>query len=245
MPITDYAETRKLQMDLVAAKTEGRIEDDIVLSLEHPRVFTLGRRGGRENLSVSEDFLKRERIPVIEVERGGDITYHGPGQLVIYPIVDLKAAGLQVGEFITLLEEVMLKTAAAWGVTAERNSLNRGVWVGNNKMGSIGICVRRGISFHGLALNVNISLEPFEWIRPCGLRGIGITSLERELSRELPMDEARKVIMRSIEEVFRVELVQTGLPELKARYETANELSLNAAGRDNAPPYSRLKGAGK
>jgi len=245
LPVTDYVEAWEFQKELAAARADGRIDRNIVLALEHPGVFTIGRRGGRQSLKVTDEFLKEAGAPVIEVERGGDITYHGPGQIVIYPIVNLEAAKLQIGEFITMLEEVMLKTAAAWGVTAERNSLNRGVWVGNNKMGSIGICVRRGVSFHGLSLNVNLSLDPFEWIRPCGLRGIGMTSLERELARKLPMDEVRKTIMRGIEEVFQVELIQTDLSELKSLFESADEPNPDAAGRDDAPPYSQSKGAGK
>ncbi len=229
LPVTDYIEAWGLQKKLAAARADKRIDRDIVMALEHPSVFTIGRRGGRQNLKVADEFLKEAGASVVEVERGGDITYHGPGQIVVYPIVNLEVAGLQIGRFMTLLEEVMLKTAAAWGVAAERNDLNRGVWVGNNKMGSIGICVRRGISFHGLALNVNLSLEPFEWINPCGLRGIGMTSLERELSRKIPLDEVRRTVMRSIEEVFHVQLIRASLSELKSLFESADEIDLNAA----------------
>jgi lipoate-protein ligase B len=217
LPVADYVEVWKLQQDLVAAKAEKIIEDDVVLCLEHPRVFTIGRRGGRENLRVSDDFLEREGVPVIEVERGGDITYHGPGQLVLYPIVHLDRARLDIGEFISSLEEVMLDTSAALGVSAERNSLNRGIWVGKNKVGNIGICVRRGIAFHGLSLNVNVALEPFGWINPCGLYGISATSFERELSRTISMDLARETIERSVEKIFEVNLVKTSLIELRRR----------------------------
>ncbi len=215
LPITDYMEAKGLQLDLLAAKAEKKIEEDIVLLLEHPRVFTIGRRGGRENLIIAPDILERENIPVIDVERGGDITYHGPGQLVVYPIVHLERAGLDIGAFITALEEVMLETASALGVDAERNSLNRGIWIGNNKLGNIGICVRRGIAFHGLSLNVNVSLEPFGWINPCGLQGITVTSIEKELSRKIPMERARETMNRSIEKVFDVKLEKIGLSDLR------------------------------
>jgi lipoate-protein ligase B len=184
LPLTDYIEALNLQRDLVAAKARGELHDDLVLSLQHSPVFTIGRRGGREHLKVTEDFLKRSGIPVIEVERGGNITFHGPGQLVVYPIINLEAAGIRVDEYVHRLEEAMIRTAAAWGISAGRNRLNKGAWVGMNKLGSIGITIRHEVSFHGLAFNVNNSLEPFSWINPCGLEGIGVTSIERELSQE-------------------------------------------------------------
>ena len=142
--------------------------------------------------------------------------YHGPGQLVGYGIVDLHAAQLTVTDYVTALEEVMIRTAAHWGVIAERNPINRGVWVGNNKLGSIGIAVRRGITFHGFAFNVNTSLEPFSWINPCGLKGIGVTSLERELGHALLITEARQVLKHSIESAFQVQLAPTELRFLEA-----------------------------
>jgi lipoate-protein ligase B len=220
LPVTDYMDARRLQKELVAARIDKTIDDDIVISLEHPPVFTIGRRRGRENLTVSEEFLKAQGIPVIDVERGGNITFHAPGQLVVYPIIRLENAGLKIDQYITRLEEVMIQTAAAYGVRATRNSLNRGAWVGNNKLGSIGICVRRGIAFHGLALNVNLELEPFGWINPCGLHGIGVTSIERELSRHLPMDEVRSTMKRTMENAFKVMLVEASLSDLQSRMNT-------------------------
>lgn len=204
-PVIGYREAWDLQLRLVEARKAGQVKDTLLL-VEHPPVFTLGRRGGRENLSVSEEFLQERGIPLMHAERGGDITFHGPGQLVGYPIIDLHAAGLGVTEYVGRLEEVMIRTAAHWGVDAGRNSLNRGIWVGNSKLGSIGIAIRRGITFHGFALNVNICLEPFTWINPCGLQGIGMTSLELETSRKLPMDEVRGQVKNNIEAVFGIEL---------------------------------------
>ncbi|MBI5118575.1 lipoyl(octanoyl) transferase LipB [Candidatus Poribacteria bacterium] len=211
LPLTDYVEAWNLQRALVAAKARGELHDDLVLSLQHSPVFTIGRRGGREHLKVTEDFLKRSGIPVIEVERGGNITFHGPGQLVVYPIIDLEAAGIRVDEYVCRLEEAMIRTAAAWGISAGRNPLNKGVWVGGNKLGSIGLTIRHGVSFHGLAFNVNVRLDPFSWINPCGLDGVGVTSLERELSREVSLTAARERLMSHIEEVFDVNLVQRNL----------------------------------
>jgi len=214
LPATEYTKAWDLQNNLVGARKDGVIDKDIVLLLEHPPVFTLGRRGGLKNLTVSEDSLKKAGIPVIHVERGGDITFHGPGQVVMYPIIDLRAARLGVIDYVGLLEEVMIRTASDWGIGAERNPLNRGVWVGNNKLGSIGIAIRHGISFHGMAFNVNLSLKPFGWINPCGLQNIGITSMERELSRKVSMDKVREDIKRHVEAVFSIELVMTDLTQI-------------------------------
>jgi lipoyl(octanoyl) transferase len=211
LPLLEYGEAWQLQARLVAARRSELLGSDIFLLLEHPQVFTLGRRGGRENLTVSESFLEQSGIPIFHVERGGNITYHGPGQLVGYGIVDLQAAGLTVLDYVTGLEEVMIRTATHWGVPSERNPLNRGVWVGTSKLGSIGIAVRRGVAFHGFAFNVNLWLEPFSWINPCGLKGIGVTSLARELSCELSIIEVRQTLKRSIESVFQVRLVATKL----------------------------------
>jgi len=215
LPATEYKEAWHLQSNLVDAKYNKILHKNIVLLLEHPPVFTLGRRGGLNNLSVSENFLKKALIPVIQVERGGNITFHGPGQLVMYPIINLQAAKLSVVHYVENLEEVMIRTAADWGITAVRNPINRGVWVGNNKLGSIGIAIRRGICFHGMALNVNTSLEPFQWINPCGLQDTGITSMEHELSRKVSMKRVRERVKHHLEAVFGVSLMMTRLEKLK------------------------------
>ena len=214
LPVTEYKEAWALQGNLVTARKEKIIDANIVLLLEHAPVFTLGRRGGLDDLLVSKDFLKKNRTQVVQVERGGTITFHGPGQIIVYPIIDLRQAGLKVVDYVTGLEEVMIKTAEDWGIKAGRNSLNRGVWVGSNKLGSIGITVRHGISFHGLALNVNIPLKPFTWINPCGLKGIGMTSFEREVSRKVSMKKVREAVKCHFEAVFGVELVVTSLEKL-------------------------------
>ncbi|MGD2269393.1 MAG: lipoyl(octanoyl) transferase LipB [Desulfobacterales bacterium] len=207
----DYKKTLELQHDLVAARKTRVLDTDILLLVEHPAVFTLGRRGGLENLIVSRKFLDHCGIPVIQVERGGDITYHGPGQLIAYPIADLEAIRLDVNFYVESLEEVMIQTALEFGVDTHRSRLNRGIWVGCNKMGSIGIAVRRGVSFHGLALNINLSLEPFSWIHPCGLENVAMTSLQKESKRDINMQEARQVFLNRFKKVFEVELVATDL----------------------------------
>ncbi len=189
-----YAEARSLQHSLVEARRENRLPQDLLLLLEHPPTFTLGRRGGTENLTVPESFLLERGIPLIQAERGGDITFHGPGQLVGYPVMDLASARLSVTALVEALEEVMIRTAAARGLRAERNRLNRGVWAGGKKLGSVGIAIRHGISYHGFALNVNPDLTPFGWINPCGLRGVQMTSLEAALSLPVPMAAVQREV---------------------------------------------------
>lgn len=208
-PLVDYQEAWDLQVDLIAARKSGTLPEDVLVLLEHSPVFTLGRQGGRENLKVSDVFLQKSGIPLLQVERGGNITFHGPGQLVGYPIVDLRATPWGVAGYVERLEEVMLRTAAHWGVRARRNSLNHGIWIGGRKLGSLGIAVRRGIAFHGFAFNINISLEPFNWINPCGLPGIAVTSLAHELSERLSMSAVRKQLQDDIETVFGVQLAPT------------------------------------
>ncbi|MGD9175205.1 MAG: lipoyl(octanoyl) transferase LipB [Desulfobacterales bacterium] len=212
----DYRKAWALQEKLVTARRAGTLPYDIGLFLEHPPVFTLGRRGGRECMLVSDAFLEKAGIPVIQVERGGYITYHGPGQLVVYPIVDLQSARIKVVDFVSGLEDVMLQTAESWGITAKRNDANRGIWVGPKKMGSIGIAVRRGISFHGLALNVKTDLTPFRWIQPCGLKNVGMTSMQQESAQPLSMQQVRTVIKKQFEAVFGIQMVPQTQVELEA-----------------------------
>lgn len=206
LPTVEYKEVWDLQAHLVEARKADIIQNDLILLLEHQAVFTLGRRGGAEHMKMSENFLEQKGIPMIHVERGGSITFHGPGQLVVYIIIDLGKSRLGVAEYVYRLEETMKRVSGDWGIDAERNSLNHGVWVGNNKLGSIGIAVRRGVSFHGFALNVNTSLEPFTWMNPCGLEEVSITSMKEVLGKELPMKQVRDSVCFYIQEIFGVQL---------------------------------------
>lgn len=209
-----YHEAWDLQLKLVDARRTGDIDKDLFLVLEHTPVFTLGRRGGVENLTVPEEFIEDSGIPIVHVERGGSITFHAPGQIIVYPIVDLRAARMRVVDFVSHLEEVMIRTAAEWGISAERNALNRGIWVGQKKMGSVGIAVRRGIAFHGMALNVDVSLTPFEWINPCGLQGIDVTTMANESGQEIRTDTVRPAVKKHIESVFGIHLVERTLADI-------------------------------
>jgi len=215
--LIDYPEAWALQQKLVAARVDNRIDHDIMLFLEHPAVFTLGRRGGLDNLLVSETFLNDSGIPVIQVERGGVITYHGPGQIVVYPLMNLHNRRIGVKEFVAAMEEAMLQTAANWNIAAERNPINSGIWVGPQKMGSIGIALRKGVSFHGLALNVNLDLTPFSWIQPCGLQGVSMTSMKHELGHELPLNEVRNILKNQLKAALGITFENRYLSDLESQ----------------------------
>ena len=202
----EYTEALHLQYRLVAARKAGKLDKDVLIILEHQPVFTLGRRGGRENLLVSEAFLKDSGVDVVQTERGGNITYHGPGQLVVYLISNLESVRLGVHDFVERLETVMIRTAHQWGVTANSDEVNRGAWVGRRKLGSVGIALRRGISFHGLALNVDLSMDPFNWINPCGLENVDMTSLRQETDMPLSMPAVRKAVRRHFTHAFNASL---------------------------------------
>ena len=200
--VTDYAAAYSLQLALVEKRRNGTTADDVFLVTEHPSTFTLGRRGGRENLMVTESFLQEKKIPLVHIERGGDITFHGRGQLVIYPILHLREAGFTVADFVYCLEEVMIALAAKSGVAAARDPRNHGVWVGGRKLGSVGIAIRHGVTFHGLAVNINLDLEPFSWVNPCGLAGVSMTTISRECGREVTLDDARDDLIAQLSRIF-------------------------------------------
>jgi len=215
LPPMPYTEALALQHRLVAGRIDGRLDSDVVLMLEHAPVFTLGRRGGLEDLIVPRDRLTKAGIVVAAAERGGLITYHGPGQLVVYPILDLKTLGVGVRELVTALEQIMIDTAADFGIVADRDARNRGVWVGEKKLGSIGLAVRHGVSFHGLALNVDLDLTPFSWIHPCGLAGVAMTSLAAQGGIGVSMNTARRRLARHFASVLGCPLTLTALDTLK------------------------------
>jgi len=170
--------------------------DDTFLILEHEPVFTLGKRGGRENIIIKND------IPVYETERGGNITYHGPGQIMIYPVIDLKKLKMGVKEYVTRLEDIVIELFREFGVDAGRNCLNRGVWVLDKKVSSVGVLIRRGITLHGIAVNINNSLEPFKYINPCGLRRIEISSLEEQINDRVELDFVKNRLKNIIKKTF-------------------------------------------
>nr|WP_319392377.1 lipoyl(octanoyl) transferase LipB [uncultured Desulfobacter sp.] len=180
---------------------------DRVIFVQHPAVYTLGKRGGRENLVVSEQFLAERGIEIVQTARGGNITFHGPGQAVLYPIINLDRSRIGVADFVYGLEEIMMRTALKFGVEAGRDPKNHGLWVGDRKIGSVGLSIKKGISIHGLALNVCPDLTPFTWINPCGLANVAMTSLEREnknpaFDPKASMEEAKDLFFTFFCEIF-------------------------------------------
>lgn len=163
---------------------------DTLLLLEHDPVFTLGRNARRENVLLAEDTLRARGFDVFDTGRGGDVTYHGPGQVVGYPILDLSPDRRDVHRYVRALEEVMIRACLDYGVEAGRVSGLTGVWVGEHKIGAIGVRIARWVTSHGFAFNVTTDLTPFELIVPCGIRGRGVTSLAHLLGRDVSVDEA-------------------------------------------------------
>jgi len=198
LPQTPYEKALEMQREIVIAKKEKHLKSDVVLALEHPPVFTLGRNRGRENLMVSEEFLAEKGVQVVQTERGGNITFHGPGQLVVYPILDMNVGHISIREYVEGLEKIMSLTVREWGIAANGDAQNRGLWIGNRKLGSIGVAVKHGICFHGLALNVNMDLTPFTWINPCGLHHIQMTTMEKESGKKISVAEVRTVLKKHV-----------------------------------------------
>ncbi len=204
--LVTYENGMTLQQKLVELRQRDEIDDQLLL-LEHPPVITLGRGGKVENLLASPDALQAHGVRFFETTRGGDITYHGPGQIVGYPILHLGEGNRDVRKYVTSLEEVLIRTVADYGITATRIEGRRGIWVGNDKIAAIGVRIARWVTSHGWALNVNTNLEHFRLITPCGLHGSGVTSIERELGRTVPIEEVRERLAVHFAEIFQRELV--------------------------------------
>jgi lipoyl(octanoyl) transferase len=206
LDLVTYENGMRLQQKLVEMRQGEAIPDQLLL-LEHPPVITLGRGGDARNLIAPPASLAAARVRFFETTRGGDITYHGPGQLVGYPIVHLGEGKRDVRKYVTKLEEVLIRTVAAYGITAERAEGKRGIWVGNDKIAAIGVRIARWVTSHGFALNVTTNLDHFRLITPCGLHGTGVTSIARLLGRDVPMNDVRAVIAATFADVFERELV--------------------------------------
>ena len=199
----NYADALVLQRSLVEDRRAGRVPD-LLLLVEHPDVITLGVKGdgGRANITATAETLAALGVDVFEAGRGGDVTYHGPGQVVAYPIIDLKPDRCDVHRYVRDIEEVMIRVCAGYGVSAGRVAGLTGVWVGDNKIGAIGIRISRWITSHGLAFNVSTDLSRFDLIVPCGIAGRGVTSLESETGRKLDQAEVHSRLVSEFASVF-------------------------------------------
>src|SRR5690349_16494179 len=176
-----YGEALELQRSIARDRIAGAIPQDVLLLLEHPPVVTLGRGSKEKNLVASPEFLKSKGVELFEVERGGDVTFHGPGQLVGYPIIDLKRHRQDLHWFLRTVEEALIQTLARYEIPGERSSGFTGVWTNGRKIASIGVHARDWVTWHGFALNVTTDLSYFDFIVPCGIDGVTMTSIEKEL----------------------------------------------------------------
>jgi len=211
---TPYAEALDLQRSLARDRISGAISEDILLLVEHPPVVTLGRsaKGGASNLMVSRDYLVSRGVELFDVERGGDVTFHGPGQLVGYPIIDLKRHRQDLHWFLRQVEEGLIRTLAAYSIPAERNLGLTGVWTGGRKIASIGVHARDWVTWHGFALNVTTDLSYFQLIVPCGIEGVTMTSIANELvdhsaSPPVTVEAAGAIAAESFAELFHLDAV--------------------------------------
>lgn len=185
-----------------------------LLLCEHPHVYTLGKSGSESNLLVNEDFLQSKGAEFFRIDRGGDITYHGPGQIVGYPIFDLEMLGIGVKEYIHRIEESIVQVVADYGIHASRLKGAAGVWIDSEKpdkarkICAIGVRVSRGVTMHGFAFNINTDLSYYQFINPCGLTGKGVTSLQKELGKSVGLDAVRRKIIQKIGALFPIHFVE-------------------------------------
>jgi len=179
-----YEEALELQRHIARDRISGAVPQDVLLFVEHPPVVTLGRASREKHLIASPDFLRSKGVELFEVERGGDVTFHGPGQLVGYPIIDLKRHRLDLHWYLRKIEEALINTLADYDIAAERNPGFTGVWTNGRKIASIGVHARDWVTWHGFALNVTTDLSYFDLIVPCGIDGVVMTSISRELGTD-------------------------------------------------------------
>ena len=221
--IMPYAEALELQRTVARDRISGAISEDVLLLVEHPPVVTLGRSSKQKNLISSPDFLKSRGVDLFEVERGGDVTFHGPGQLVGYPIIDLKRHKLDLHWYLRQVEEAIIRTLSGYGISGERNTGYTGVWTQGKKIASIGVHARDWVTWHGFALNVVTDLSYFDFIVPCGIQDVEMTSIAKEIRLRgdeapaaLRVDSVSEVAAKMFGEVFSVRPVVTPVTDLRS-----------------------------
>lgn len=212
-----YAEMLELQRSVAASRIRGEIPEDVLLLVEHPPVITLGRSSKDAHLLANPELLRARGVDVFEVERGGDVTFHGPGQLVGYPIIDLKRHKQDLHWYLRQVEEVLIRALRSFGITGERVQKYTGVWTNERKIASIGVHARDWVTWHGFALNVSTELSYFDLIVPCGIPDVRMTSIQREIAREVTLGEVASVVAQSAAGVFNLDVrVREELSELSA-----------------------------
>jgi lipoyl(octanoyl) transferase len=203
----DYKEAWDLQKEVLELRLNSKTSDVLFL-LEHPHTYTLGKIADKKNLVASQEYLDKNKISIYEIDRGGDITYHGPGQIVGYPIINLNEWQNDTHKYLRALEEVIIKTCAYYGLNSGRVPKFTGVWLDNRKIAAIGIKVSRWITMHGFAFNINTDLSLFSGIIPCGISDKEVTSLQRELKREIKIDEVKTLLVKNFKEIFNYDEVK-------------------------------------
>lgn len=209
MPV--WKRQEELLERVIAEKLKGEDTENYLLFVEHNHVYTLGKSGNEANMLINAIQLQAAHAEFVKVNRGGDITYHGPGQLVVYPIVDMANFGVGVKDYVECLEEIVIRTIGEYGIRGERLAGATGVWIDTGtprarKICAIGIKCSRYVTMHGFALNVNTDLNYFNYINPCGFVDKGVTSIAKELGHEVPMEEVKEVVKRYFTEVLGMEL---------------------------------------
>ncbi|MBI1756775.1 MAG: lipoyl(octanoyl) transferase LipB [Fimbriimonas ginsengisoli] len=204
-----YGPCAELQAEVLEQVASG--SPGVLIFVEHPAVLTLGAGFHADNLLFTPADYAKKGIEVVRTDRGGDVTFHGPRQLVVYPIFDVARHGKDLHRWMRDLEQTIILAAAEFGVEARRFSPHTGVWVGERKLAAIGVKIRRWVSMHGVALNCDNDLSPFQLIVPCGIKGYGVTSLSCEVGRTVTMEDAKPTVRRAFEEVFGVEFEPVSL----------------------------------
>lgn len=205
--LTDYKEAWDLQYEIFNLRVKNEI-NDILLLLEHPHTYTLGKTADRNNLISSEETLHEKEITIFEIDRGGDITYHGPGQIVGYPIIDLNNWQKDTHKYLRALEEVIIKTMNHFDLEGSRKDGLTGVWINEKKIAAIGIKISRWVTMHGFAFNINTDLSLFDGIIPCGIKDKEVTSLKNELNKPVELDEVKLILLNEFRKVFNYDSVE-------------------------------------
>jgi len=206
--LMDYGEALELQKGLLEKRQNEEINDTLIL-LEHPPVITKGKRTEDHHIVLSDTLLKSKGIGLYEIDRGGEATYHGPGQLVGYLIFHLYKKQRELKKFIANVEEVFIKLLKEeYGIVADRDLKHRGVWVGDEKITAIGISIHKAVTMHGFAFNINTNLDHFNWIIPCGITDKGVTSIKKITSKNQDMDKIKKLTGKYLAQIFNYEEVE-------------------------------------
>jgi len=204
----DYKEAWDLQKTIFELRNQQKI-DDVFLLLEHPHTYTLGKTADDKNLVGNREYLNKNKISVYKIDRGGDITYHGPGQIVGYPIIDLNNWGKDTHKYLRALEEIIIRTCAEYNLAVSRIPKYTGVWIEDRKIAAIGIKVTQWITMHGFAFNINTDLSLFDGIIPCGIINKEVTSLKKELKREINIQQVKSKLLNNVVEVFNYDEIET------------------------------------